>query len=164
MFHFWDYFREPLRMVTFTDLSLCRHNFFFRENGISWCCLRLSDFIYLNVVKFSELILGKIFPFPNFPRAKKSSREICSYFVSFVDISGIRWYELKRSPDILAYNLSVSNDTDIEIFFLSAVKFSVKLLPDLLKNEIPRKYYSRILAKDLLAFFVISYICFPVKS
>ena len=50
-----------------------------------------SDIIYSNVVKFSELISDKIVPFPNFPHAKekKSSQEICSNFVSFVDISGI---------------------------------------------------------------------------
>ena len=36
---------------------------------------------------------------------KKGLQEICSYFVSFVDISGIWWYELKGWPDILVYNL-----------------------------------------------------------
>ena len=48
----------------------------------------------------------KIVPFPNFTHAKKKGlQEICSYFVSFVDISGIWWYELKGWPDILVYNL-----------------------------------------------------------
>ena len=57
-------------MVTFTDLSLCRHNFFFQGNRVSWCCFILSDVIYSNVVKFSELIMDKIVPFTNFPHAK----------------------------------------------------------------------------------------------
>ena len=30
-----------------------------------------SNIIYSNVVKFSELILDKIVPFPNFPHAKE---------------------------------------------------------------------------------------------
>ena len=61
----------------------------------------------LHLFKFCETHLRQNVPFPNFPHAKKSSRGICPYFDSFVDILGIRWYELKGSPNILAYNLSL---------------------------------------------------------
>ena len=49
----------------------------------------------LHLFKFCETHLRQNVPFPNFPHAKKSSRGICPYFDSFVDILGIRWYELK---------------------------------------------------------------------
>ena len=51
--------------------------------------------------------LGQNSSFSQFSSCKKGLLEICLDFVSFIDISGIRWYELKGFPGILSYNLSV---------------------------------------------------------
>ena len=47
---------------------------------------------------------------------------------------------------------------------LCAVNFLVKLLLDLLKNQIPRNYYSKVLTMDLSAFVIVFCIYSQIKS
>ena len=123
----------------------------------------------LHLLKCGEIFgahLGKNSFFSQLFSCKKKFTSNLSIFCYFADISDNCQYELKGSPGILDYNLSLCQYQIILILkrLLSIVKFLAKLLPNLLKYEIPLKCYSRILAMDLLAFIVASHICSQIKS
>ena len=64
----------------------------------------------LHLFKYSKIFgthFGQKFPSPNSLVQEKVHGKFFHILFLFSCISGIRWFELKASPDILAYNLLV---------------------------------------------------------
>ena len=72
--------------------------------------MMLLETFRLQLFKCGEIFcthFGQNGSFPQFPSCKKKFTGKLSIFCFFFSVSGIAWFKLKTSPDILADNLLV---------------------------------------------------------